>query len=154
MSDDNTNNKPQRRIMINTAIDPNLLASPAKIPEAELSSETKTLIEWANTFLTAHNQMNLIKEKFKYDCMMSHNGGTFNLTRSFLSDVKFCIDEGESGGIFIDHYGAPIMILRLKEFYVEAYSRFKESLNAYAAGYRRMQRGMKSLKAERALELA
>lgn len=146
--------RPERRVTINTSVDPSLLGNTAVIPEEEMTPEIKTMLENANGFLTAHNQMNLVKEKFKYDCMISVNGGTFLIDDNFIMRVKSKLDDEVSSPILLDYYGAPILILRLKEFYDTIVAKHKEAMNSYSYAYRKLQRVSKKNAAKRSLELS
>jgi hypothetical protein len=103
-----------------------------------------TVLEFANYQSSLKQQKEILKQKFKDDCIYAHNGGLFLPDFAWLAGVSII---NEPSQWIIDINGNPIWVEDIKEFYRLAYANYAKALDQFGAAYRdlKTQRSVKSL---------
>lgn len=95
-------------------------------------------LEFSNFAITLNNQKRVLKEKYKEDLILYHNGGKFSVTQpllSFLTNLKSLeVDKT----VVIDDNDIPIEILDVEEFLTLVLNKYTEASNTYLIKYKEL----------------
>jgi hypothetical protein len=101
-------------------------------------------LEFANYQSTLKQQKDILKQKFKDDCIYAYNGGLFSPNIEWLSAIYNIKEENQW---VIDINGNPIWIENIKEFHRLAYENFMSAIAKFGETHSdiKKQRSVKSL---------
>jgi hypothetical protein len=109
-----------------------------------MDNNLTTVLEFANYQSSLKQQKEILKQKFKDDCIYAHNGGLFLPDFAWLAGIN---NINEDSQWIIDINGNPIWVEDVKEFYRLSYQNYVNALDQFGTAYQalRTQRSVKSL---------
>jgi hypothetical protein len=109
-----------------------------------VEEKIKQAFEIADYMSVLSNQKNILKEEFKQNLLYYQNGGSFTLSREFISFLKLLLDLGQiENVILVDDNSVPINIVNLKDFFDRCLSAYTEAVNEYYTRYTQLVKNRK-----------
>lgn len=101
-----------------------------------MEEKIKQAFETAEYMAVLSSQKNILKEEFNQSLIYYQNGGSFTISKEFLSFVKLLLDSNQQENVvLIDDNNIPISIENLKDFFDNVLSKYIESVNEYYTKY-------------------
>lgn len=110
-----------------------------------MAEQLDTILEWADLRTQFKQQRELLEVTFQDACVLSHNGGQFDITPEFLAGLQ--LRNQSSNTIWVlDRNQTPVQILDVTDFITQAVATYNQAAEQFGTEYTELRR-QRSVKA-------